>query len=132
MSNIPNFFVDMLIEQYGQNLTNNVLKGYDRKRPVTIRINTLKSDTNSIKNILNENGILYEDVPFYNDALILKKVKEKEIEELDMYKNGEIYLQSLSSMLPPIVLEPKPNMDILDMCAAPRGKNYRTCITFFK
>lgn len=132
MSNIPNFFVDMLIEQYGQNLTNNVLKGYDRKRPVTIRINTLKSDTNSIKNILNENGILYEDVPFYNDALILKKVKEKEIEELDMYKNGEIYLQSLSSMLPPIVLEPKPNMDILDMCAAPRWENYTDCSHIFK
>ena len=39
-----------------------------------------------------------------------------------MYEKGEIYLQSLSSMLPPLILGPKPNMDILDMCAAPGGK----------
>jgi NOL1/NOP2/sun family putative RNA methylase len=39
-----------------------------------------------------------------------------------MYKNGEIYLQSLSSMLPPIILNPKQGADILDMAAAPGGK----------
>ena len=39
-----------------------------------------------------------------------------------MYENGEIYMQSLSSMLPPIVLEPKEKENILDMTAAPGGK----------
>ena len=39
-----------------------------------------------------------------------------------MYKNGEIYLQSLSSMLPPIILNPQEKTDILDMAAAPGGK----------
>lgn len=39
-----------------------------------------------------------------------------------MYEKGEIYLQSLSSMLPPIILNPKEDIDILDMCAAPGGK----------
>ena len=39
-----------------------------------------------------------------------------------MYKNGEIYLQSLSSMLPPIILKPQEGADILDMAAAPGGK----------
>ena len=132
MTNLPDFLIDMLKEQYGQDLTNNILKGYKQKRPVTIRINTLKNNKDRIENILNENGISYDNVPFYNDALILKNVKEKDIEELNMYKNGEVYLQSLSSMLPPIILEPKPNMDILDMCAAPRWKNHPTCSHIFK
>ena len=33
-----------------------------------------------------------------------------------------MYLQSLSSMLPPLALEPKAGADILDMAAAPGGK----------
>ena len=41
---------------------------------------------------------------------------------LDIYKDGKIYLQSLSSMLPPIILEPQEGKDILDMAAAPGGK----------
>lgn len=35
---------------------------------------------------------------------------------------GYIYLQNASSLLPPLVLDPKPNENILDMCAAPGGK----------
>ena len=52
----------------------------------------------------------------------MRKVREEEIKKLEIYINGEIYLQSLSSMLPPIVLEPKAGENILDMAAAPGGK----------
>ena len=41
---------------------------------------------------------------------------------MDIYENGEIYFQSLSSMLPPIILNPKEGENILDMAAAPGGK----------
>ena len=39
-----------------------------------------------------------------------------------MYINGKIYMQSLSSMLPVLFLNPKENESILDMAAAPGGK----------
>ena len=51
---------------------------------------------------------------------VIKNVKEKELQKLDIYKKGGIYLQSLSSMIPPIVLNPKQNEKILDLTAAPR------------
>ena len=54
-----------------------------------------------------------------------ENVKEDIIKELEIYKQGKIYLQSLSSMLPPLVLNPKPQENILDMAAAPRRKNNR-------
>lgn len=38
------------------------------------------------------------------------------------YENGEIYLQSFSSMLPPLVLAAGEREDVLDMTAAPGGK----------
>ena len=54
--------------------------------------------------------------------MIIENAREDKLKNLEIYKNGEIYLQSLSSMLPPIILEPKENENILDMAAAPGGK----------
>ena len=59
---------------------------------------------------------------FSDIAYIVLNGDEQTLMELDLFKEGKIYLQSLSSMLPPIVLEPKENKDILDMAAAPGGK----------
>ena len=119
---IPEFFRERLIEQYDEELTQKIINGYSKQRVVTLRINTIKSNKESVKQKLQEAGIETEDVSWYQDGLIIKKVREEEIKKLDIYENGEIYLQSLSSMLPPIILEPKEGENILDMAAAPGGK----------
>ena len=119
---IPQFLYDMLLEQYGENITNKIIEGYSNQRKVTLRINTIKSNKDKIKEDLNKANIKFSEVDWYNDALIIENVRENEIKKLDIYENGEIYLQSLSSMLPPIILEPKSNENILDMAAAPGGK----------
>ena len=98
------------------------LEGYSKKRKVTLRVNTIKSNIEKVENILKENGIEYEKVPWSEEAFIIKNTREKEIQNLEIYNNGEIYLQSLSSMLPPIILNPEEGTDILDMAAAPGGK----------
>lgn len=121
-SEIPQFFKEMLIEQYGEELANKIIKGYAEKRVVTLRANTIKNDIEPVKNKLKEAGIETENVSWYKDAVIIKNVREDEIKKLQIYENGEIYLQSLSSMLPPIILEPKQEENILDMAAAPGGK----------
>ena len=59
---------------------------------------------------------------FFRIAEIIKNKTEKDLQEFDMYQNGEIYLQSLSSMLPPVILMPLEGEDVLDMAAAPGGK----------
>ncbi len=119
---IPTFLIEMLNKQYGEEKANQILNGYQKERTVSIRVNTLKSDINRILDELSKEGIEYEKVPWYKDAVVIKNVKENLIQSLENYKNGEIYLQSLSSMLPPLILDPKPNTDILDMCSAPGGK----------
>ena len=117
---IPTFLYEKLLQQYGEELATKIIEGYSKKRPVTLRVNNLKTNSNAIKEILQKENIQYEEVPWSNEALILQNVTEKEIRSLSIYENGEIYLQSLSSMLPAIILNPKPNENILDMAAAPR------------
>lgn len=119
---IPSFLLEMLKEQYGEEILNKIIDGYRYKRPVTFRVNNLKTDVDNVKKELERLKIKFKKVNWYNDAFILDNEKEKDIEKLELYKNGEIYLQSLSSMLPPLILDPKENEDILDMAAAPGGK----------
>ena len=97
------------------------------KKKTTFRVNTLKADNEKIEKVLNENRISFKKVSWYDSAYILDNANESDLQELDIYKNGEIYLQSLSSMIPPLVLEPKEDKDILDMAAAPRRKGNTDC-----
>ena len=119
---IPSLLIEKLKNQYGEELTNKILEGYNQKRKVTLRVNTIKANINEIQKILDNSNIVYTKVPWSDDALIIENVREPEITKLTIYDEGKIYLQSLSSMLPPIILQPKENDDILDMAAAPGGK----------
>jgi len=122
MQEIPLILHEILLEQYEEELVQKIENGYKARRPVTLRVNTIKSNLAKIKQKLEENKIIFRDVEWNNNALIIENVREEEIKKLDIYENGEIYLQSLSSMLPPIILEPAEGENILDMAAAPGGK----------
>ena len=119
---IPEFLIERLENQYGKDLVKEIIEGYKKQRKVTFRVNTLKTTVEGIEEVLDEKNIEYKKVSYYKEAFIIEHTRENEIKQLDCYKNGEIYMQSLSSMLPPIILEPKENTDILDMTAAPGGK----------
>lgn len=119
---IPSFLKEKLITQYGEEITQKIIKGYMAKRKTTLRVNTLKTSLHNVIDILDKNNIKFERVNWYNDALIIENANESDIQNLDIYKKGEIYLQSLSSMLPPLILNPQEKTDILDMAAAPGGK----------
>lgn len=122
INDVPQFLIELLEKQYGENIAKEILKGYKVKRKVTVRANAIKTNIADVKRELAKAKIEYETVPWSEDALILDNAKENDIRNLELYQNGKIYLQSLSSMLPPIILNPKQDMDILDMCAAPGGK----------
>lgn len=119
---VPLFLIEKLNKQYGEEIANKILNGYSQNRVVSLRVNTIKATSQEICNKLLRNNIEFEKVSFCDEALVIKNINEEKIKELDIYKNGSIYLQSLSSMLSPIILNPKENEDILDMTAAPGGK----------
>lgn len=118
---IPQFLKEMLVNQYGQETTEKIIKVYVKK-VVTIRINTIKTSKQEIIDKLKNAQIEFDEIEYNNNALIIRNKNEEDLRKLDVYENGEIYMQSLSSMLPPIVLEPREKENILDMTAAPGGK----------
>ena len=119
---IPEFLIEKLESQYGSEIKEKILEGFNKTRKVTFRVNTLKASIEEIEEVLVKENIEFEKVIWSKEAFILKNVREEDIQKLNIYEEGKIYLQSLSSMLPPIVLNPEEGKDILDMAAAPGGK----------
>lgn len=119
-SNIPEFLTIMLEKQYGEDITKNIIKGYGVDRKTTLRVNNLKSNINEIKERLLKEKIQYNEISWSKDAIVINE--NDQISKLDIYEDGKVYLQSLSSMLPPIILNPKEKENILDMAAAPGSK----------
>ncbi len=55
MKEYPNFFKELLINQYGENLSKKIIEGYTEKK-TTLRVNTLKDNIENIKlELKNEN-----------------------------------------------------------------------------
>ena len=121
--NIPEVLIEKLKKQYNEDECIKIIEGLKLDKKTTLRINKLKTNKEEILGKLTQNKIEYSTVNWYEDAIILENSDENKIREFDIYKDGKIYLQSLSSMIPALVLEPKEKENILDMCAAPRRKN---------
>ncbi|MBQ7885658.1 MAG: RsmB/NOP family class I SAM-dependent RNA methyltransferase [Clostridia bacterium] len=119
---IAAYLAQQLRAQYGEETAERIAQGYAAQRMVTLRANSLKTDVQTVRQALADKGIETDPVSWYGDAMIVKNAREDALTALEMYERGEIYLQSLSSMIPPLLLGAKPGENVLDMAAAPGGK----------
>ena len=91
--------------------------------PNSIRCNTLKIQPSELKERLEEYGwkitIPYKEFP---EIMILEGNKPGEIGNSKEHLLGYFYVQEISSMLPMLVLQPKPGEVILDLCSSPGSK----------
>ena len=119
---VPAYLAQLLRAQYGEETAERIAQGYAAQRVVTLRANPLKTDAQTVRERLAAQNIETSPVPWYADAMIVRGAREDALTGLDLYERGEIYLQSLSSMIPPLLLGAKPGENVLDMAAAPGGK----------
>ncbi len=122
MSVIPELLTSLLESQYGAETARRIAQGYTHRRPVTLRINPLRTTRETVEDQLRQAGIAWNNVPWYADAMIIPNAREDALQALSVYEQGGIYLQNLSAMIPPLVLAPRAGETILDMAAAPGGK----------
>lgn len=107
---------------YNEKTAKNYLDFISSKSFQFIRVNSLKTVLHELTQELSNNyGIEAEIMPGIPNCLKIVKGEDKTGKTIQ-HINGEYYIQSLSSMLPALVLNPGENDIVLDLCAAPGSK----------
>jgi NOL1/NOP2/sun family putative RNA methylase len=92
--------------------------------PNSIRCNTLKISPSELKKRLEDNGWKikqpFEDFP--EIMIVQSKLQPGELGNKKEHLLGYYYVQEISSMLPLLTLQPKPQEIFLDLCSAPGSK----------
>lgn len=88
----------------------------------SIRVNTLKMPIGELKKRMEKTWILTQ-IPWCKEGFYVEHKKgRRDIGNAIEHTLGYFYVQEAVSMVPPIVLDPKPGEFVLDMCAAPGSK----------
>ena len=116
-------FKDKFIERYSKLTDFNAFKEisltYLRR---SIRVNTLKITVEKLKKKIEKNWIL-TPIPWCREGFWIEhKQGRRDIGNTIEHSLGYFYVQEAASMIPPLVLDPKPGDIILDMCASPGSK----------
>ncbi len=89
---------------------------------VGFRTNPLRGDRAATLAALAAAGLDVAPVAWYADAFTVPFDQREALLATDVAKRGAVYLQNLSSMVPPLALGPEPGERILDLAAAPGSK----------
>jgi len=119
---LPFLFLDRIKSIIPDSELKAVMRQFSLPGPLSVRINSLKIGREELIRILRDRNIRFEKIAWFDYAMILKDITQHELGHTDLIKEGFLYSQSLSSMLPVLVLNPKPGERVLDMCAAPGSK----------
>lgn len=118
-TSMPEWIIKELMKNNKMDKVEEICKNSNLKPKIMIRVNRIKTTPSELKLKLDERNIEYSETEI-EEFINLKKVKN--IENLDLFKEGYFTIQDLSAGLTAISLNPKPNEYVLDACSAPGGK----------
>lgn len=118
----PLWLVKMWVAYYGYEKTEALCQADNEAPDVTIRVNTLKTDAETLAKQLEEKGITVRQGSLWKDALHLSRTAD--LGRLAEFQEGLFHVQDESSQTAVAVLDPQKGEKILDLCAAPGGKTF--------
>ena len=122
---VPEFVITLWREGYGEEMTKKLLVAFQKKPPVTLRVNTLKISTEELFEKLKDTGARVERHPFAEDIIVLLSGS---VEELFGYDEGYFFVQGTGSYMAVKALSPKAGERIIDTCACPGGKSFSAAV----
>lgn len=117
----PESLVAHFVNDYGYIKAEGILKASVGAVPVYLRVNTLKTTTNELIEILAKEEIVAKST---GDGTTLEVVNGGAVFKTDAYKKGYFHAQDLASQECIAHFAPKKNEVVFDMCAAPGGKSF--------
>ena len=112
---------DIFEKQFGIDKTIEIFSAFDGEANTYIRVNTNKTDADSLIEKLKKYLVTAEKCSLNN---CLKLSKAAGLTKSEEFLNGEFYFQDLSCQYSCTALEAKSAKRILDVCAAPGGKSF--------
>lgn len=116
----PEWMVDLLEADYGEECTLEILKAYEEPAVFSIRANRLNCTKKQLLTRLLENGITARSSEVTQDGVLLDHASD--VTKVPGFAEGWFYVQGESSMLVGQLANPKPGDQVLDLCSAPGGK----------
>ena len=90
--------------------------------PRGLRLNPLRGDPHQTIQELEGLGLAGTPVSWAAWGRVIPRSSSRAVTETEAWRDGRVVLQSLTSMLAVMGLDPHPGERILDLCAAPGGK----------
>lgn len=116
----PSWLIKRWLKTYGRQFTEELLIANNNKPDLTLRVNNLVTNKDELKNLLDEVKLEYSDTAYLPQYIRLANLTN--ITAWEYFAKGYFSVQDESTGFPPILLDPKPGMRVLDFCAAPGGK----------
>lgn len=117
---IPDWLDEVGVKELGKKWDKE-LAALNQLAPVVLRVNTLKSTVQDVKNHLTDLDIETISAKGVPNALVLKE--RANVFTTDAFKNGWFEVQDANSQKVAIMLDAKPGQRIVDACAGAGGKS---------
>ncbi|MCP2033129.1 16S rRNA (cytosine967-C5)-methyltransferase [Planomicrobium sp. HSC-17F08] len=115
----PLWMIKRWAEQFGLEKTREMALENNKIPPQTVRVNTVRATPAEVIEMLESEGLEAVQSELVPECLI---VTNGQPAKTATFEKGFITIQDESSMLPAYALQVGPEMEVLDMCAAPGGK----------
>ncbi|TNF47022.1 16S rRNA (cytosine(967)-C(5))-methyltransferase RsmB [bacterium] len=119
-TSMPQWLVELLVKQRGISDTEQILRSLNRTAPLTLRVNTLKTDRDGLLAELEELEIGIRPGKISPQAVILERGSVPSL--LKPFRQGRCTVQDEGAQLISPLLGAKPGETVVDACAAPGGK----------
>lgn len=114
---------DYFANLYGKESADKYLKFIEQDSAQYIRVNTAKTSRDDLSKLLFDKYQI-KCLPINHFEKVLKIIEGNErIGKTFEHVMGFYYIQSLSSMMPPLILNPTSDDVVLDLCGAPGSKS---------